>query len=211
MATCRCCIFFAVRTECANSDSDRTSLSSIHAFGCMREVVYKDRDGLFANLDGAGDYDIIKCPRCQGISVNIDRSRLSGECVICAAAVTAKCYSCGPLRYRTSMSGGHGFRETYWHRACTGLMHQNESPQQKLLKVMQQACPDSANHVQPSVFWSSGLRAWAGGGGGGGTGDQRYKTYHMSLWDWEAERNTAFPPSTSPQPLGGRSRNWICI
>ncbi|CAE7947813.1 GLTP1, partial [Symbiodinium sp. KB8] len=37
-----------------------------------REVVYKDRDGLFANLDGAGDYDIIKCPRCQGASTWIE-------------------------------------------------------------------------------------------------------------------------------------------
>ncbi|CAE7276464.1 GLTP1 [Symbiodinium sp. CCMP2592] len=35
-------------------------------------VVYKDRDGLLANLDGAGDYDIIKCPRCQGASTWIE-------------------------------------------------------------------------------------------------------------------------------------------
>jgi len=30
------------------------------------EVVYKNRDSMFANLDGKGSYDIINCEKCQG-------------------------------------------------------------------------------------------------------------------------------------------------
>ena len=30
------------------------------------EVVYKDREGMFSNLDGRGDYDIINCECCKG-------------------------------------------------------------------------------------------------------------------------------------------------
>ena len=30
------------------------------------ELVYKNRDGMFANLDGRGSYDIINCEKCKG-------------------------------------------------------------------------------------------------------------------------------------------------
>lgn len=41
--------------------------------GC--KVIYKDREGIFANLDGCGDYDIFSCHQCTGQSEWIECSR----------------------------------------------------------------------------------------------------------------------------------------
>lgn len=39
----------------------------ITCFYCLDyEIVYKDREGMFSNLDGRGDYDIINCECCKG-------------------------------------------------------------------------------------------------------------------------------------------------
>lgn len=43
--------------------------SSIQCFYCLDyQIVYKDREGMFSNLDGRGDYDIINCECCKGNS-----------------------------------------------------------------------------------------------------------------------------------------------
>lgn len=39
----------------------------VRCFYCMDlEVVYKERGGMFANLDGKGNFDMIKCVVCTG-------------------------------------------------------------------------------------------------------------------------------------------------
>ena len=39
----------------------------IKCFYCLDyEIVYKDREGMFANMDGRGDFDIINCICCRG-------------------------------------------------------------------------------------------------------------------------------------------------
>ena len=41
----------------------------IKCFYCLDyEIVYKDREGMFANMDGRGDFDIINCVCCRGNS-----------------------------------------------------------------------------------------------------------------------------------------------
>ena len=40
--------------------------SKIRCFYCLDlQIVYKDREGMFSNLDGRGDYDIINCLCCR--------------------------------------------------------------------------------------------------------------------------------------------------
>ena len=40
---------------------------SINCFYCLDyKVVYKDREGMFASMDGRGNYDIINCKCCKG-------------------------------------------------------------------------------------------------------------------------------------------------
>ena len=39
----------------------------IKCFYCLNyEIVYKDREGMFANMDGRGNYDLINCICCKG-------------------------------------------------------------------------------------------------------------------------------------------------
>lgn len=39
---------------------------NIRCFYCLDlQIVYKDREGMFSNLDGRGDYDIINCMCCK--------------------------------------------------------------------------------------------------------------------------------------------------
>ena len=41
----------------------------IRCFYCLDyEIVYKDREGMFSNLDQKGDYDLINCMCCKGNS-----------------------------------------------------------------------------------------------------------------------------------------------
>ena len=41
----------------------------IECFYCLNyKIVYKDREGMFANLDGRGNYDLINCICCKGNS-----------------------------------------------------------------------------------------------------------------------------------------------
>lgn len=41
----------------------------IKCFFCLDyEIVFKDREGMFANMDGRGNYDIINCICCKGNS-----------------------------------------------------------------------------------------------------------------------------------------------
>lgn len=41
----------------------------IKCFYCLDyEIVYKDREGMFASMDGYGDYDLINCICCKGNS-----------------------------------------------------------------------------------------------------------------------------------------------
>ncbi|CAK0826470.1 unnamed protein product [Prorocentrum cordatum] len=57
-----------IRQEGGRQDEvDRLTAAAegIRCFCCLDlGVCYKDRDGLFANLDGCGDYDIVTCPSC---------------------------------------------------------------------------------------------------------------------------------------------------
>ena len=47
----------------------RKAAENIQCFYCLDyQEVYKDREGMFANLDGRGDYDIINCVVCHGNS-----------------------------------------------------------------------------------------------------------------------------------------------
>ena len=47
----------------------RKASENIQCFYCLDyQEVYKDREGMFANLDGRGDYDIINCVVCHGNS-----------------------------------------------------------------------------------------------------------------------------------------------
>tara|TARA_B100000963_G_C22608555_1_gene663773 strand:+ start:1648 stop:2049 length:402 start_codon:yes stop_codon:yes gene_type:complete len=44
----------------------REAAEKIQCFYCLDyQEVYKDREGMFANLDGRGDYDIINCVVCH--------------------------------------------------------------------------------------------------------------------------------------------------
>lgn len=62
------------KLETGDSLSDRDTAKKIRAaaekiscFYCLDyEVVYKDREGMFSNLDFRGDYDIINCLVCKG-------------------------------------------------------------------------------------------------------------------------------------------------
>ena len=43
--------------------------NEIKCFFCLDYgIVYKDREGMFANMDGRGNYDIINCMCCNGNS-----------------------------------------------------------------------------------------------------------------------------------------------
>ena len=53
----------------------RKAAENIKCFYCLDyQEVYKDREGMFANLDGNGDYDIINCVVCHGNSNQVSCS-----------------------------------------------------------------------------------------------------------------------------------------
>ena len=62
------------KRENGDSVSDRKAASKVReaaekisCFYCLDyTMVYKDREGMFANLDGQGNYDIINCIACKG-------------------------------------------------------------------------------------------------------------------------------------------------
>ncbi len=68
--------FYNELNELKNNDSKSDKImaekieeesKSIKCFYCLDlEIVYKDREGMFANLDFRGDYDILNCVCCKG-------------------------------------------------------------------------------------------------------------------------------------------------
>lgn len=58
----------------------REAGKEIKCFYCLDyEIVYKDRDGAFSNLDGRGNYDIINCVCCRGNSKWVECSHSPGK------------------------------------------------------------------------------------------------------------------------------------
>jgi hypothetical protein len=65
----------ALEHKCVDMGLDSSMVSKIRAkakakyscFFCMGfKVVYRSREGRFANLDGRGNFDIVNCMACQG-------------------------------------------------------------------------------------------------------------------------------------------------